>query len=746
MARKIDPDQTEQTWAKGRRGIPLAVSEVMVEPKSSILSEYSFLDQQDFLQKYANEDRMRFYIEGMSCGKCVGKIEGLGLTLEGLKKVQVDFRERIAEVQVDRQKLQFSRLAEEIKRLGFNPIPLEQESSAHQLRQAEDRRELIRLAIAGACAGNIMTFSFANYLGASQDFASVFSWLSFALYLPVVFYVALPFYRGAWASLIRKQIAIDLPMAVASLSGFVFSTVQLLRGREDIYFDSLSGFIFLILISRWSQGKLQRRFLRPEALSEALQLERVRKLTESGWVWARADRLLPGQRILISASETLPADAELISSSAHFSLAWLSGESRPKTFLRGAVVPAGARLVAGEAQLSVRKPLPETTFGKILNEVQTYSLGGNRISDLSDRWAQGLLAVVFTTAIAFLVIYWSVSPEESIRRALSLIILACPCAMAFGTPLALAAILRKARKKGLIVRNAAVFDSAARVETIFFDKTGTLTESDLTLVTPANQIPYVYQKVILALENESLHPIAFAFRRVLTSEQSLPPVDGAREIPGVGVSGFVYGKFYEIKKNAKPGSQVSCTLFEDHQPILDLFFASVLKPQSRSVLDRLRGRGIRVVLLSGDSQEVTESIGDQLGFKKGDVFSECCPTIKAEVASLKHSMMVGDGVNDSLAMIRADVGVAVSGGMETALKGADVYLTNPSLEGIDELIKISRQGMALIRRNLAISLIYNSIGGILALFGYINPFVAAVLMPISSGFILFSTWIEERSQ
>ena len=717
----------------------------MREIKTQALADFSYLDQQDFQRKFSPGNRIRFYIEGISCGKCVRKIEDLALQVDGLKSIRVDMGDHVAQVEIDREKLEFSRVAEEIKNLGFNPIPLELENTAEKLRHSEDRRALIRLGVAGACAGNIMTFSFATYLGAPKELAGVFSWLSFLLYLPVVFYVAVPFYRGAWASLVRRQISIDLPMAIASLSGFVFSTVQLLRGREDIYFDSLSGFLILILLSRWTQRRLQRRFLRPQELRETLQLERVRQITESGWVWARSESVGVGQRILLMAMETLPAEAELISSTAHFSLAWLSGESRPKTFLKGSLIPAGARLIAGEAQLAIRKPLAETGFGKILAEVQNFSLSDTRVSNLADRAAQWLLIAVFAAAFIFLVAYWSVSPEEAVRRSLALIILACPCAMAFGTPLALAASLRKARQKGLIVRNASVFEKAARIETVFFDKTGTLTDSDLSLTTPLTDVPYVYRKVILALENESLHPIAFAFRREFSAE--LPPVDGWREVPGLGVSGFIYGKYYELKRNAKPGGQVSCTLFEDHHPILDFNFDSILKPQSRAALDALRAMGIRVKLLSGDSRQVTESVGAQLGFKKDEIHFECCPAVKAtEVAGVPHAMMVGDGVNDSLAMIRADVGVAVSGGMETALKSAGVYLVNPSLEGVSDLIKISRQGLGLIRRNLMVSLIYNATGGVLALMGLINPLAAAILMPVSSGIILLSTWIEERSE
>jgi Cu+-exporting ATPase len=732
-----------------RGGIALAMEDEMSHGKAHSENQFLYLDQEDFKSKYTSEQnagRIRFYVEGASCGKCVRKIEELSLNVAGLKSLRFDLGTGLAEAEIDPRQLAFSSLAEKIRALGYNPIPLTPETASESLQKIEDRRELIRLGVGAACAGNIMTFSFATYLGAPREFSDLFQALSFTLYLPVLFYVALPFYFGALRSLRLKQISIDLPLAIASLSGFAFSTIQWLRGYDDIYFDSLSGFVFLILLSRAIQKRMQRKFLRPQELLESLRLERVRRVSRTGWDWTPIESLRAGERVLLLSPETLPAECELLSSRAHFSLAWLSGESRPKTFLRGSTVPAGARLLSGEAHLVARKPLRETGFGQILSEVQSFSLSNNRMVSISDRWAQWLLGLVLTSALVFLASYWFVSSEEAIRRSLALIILACPCAMAFGTPLALAAALRRAQKSGLIVRNADIFEKCVGVDTVFFDKTGTLTESDLALVSPPQPIPGVYQKVVLALENESMHPIAFSFRQAFGSHTQLPPVDGLTEKPGFGVSGFIYGKFYEIRKNTKPNSQVSCTLFEDQHPIQTFVFQARLKPGVHETLQAIRALGKRVILLSGDTREVSQVVGKMLGFRRQDILAEMDPAGKlAAVTENPRSMMVGDGVNDSLAMMRSQVGVAVSGGMQTALRSADVYLSEESLDGITKLFAISARCMRTIKTNLFISVFYNAVGGGLALLGVIDPLAAALLMPLSSGFILLSTWISTRN-
>ena len=282
---------------------------------------------------------------------------------------------------------------------------------------------------------------------------------------------------------------------------------------------------------------------------------------------------------------------------------------------------------------------------------------------------------------------------------------------------------------------------------IFFDKTGTLTDAELSLKEDPNQIPTVYQKIILALENDSLHPIAFAFRKALPRPETLPPCERWRETPGQGVSGFVYGRQYELRSDRSEQGSTSCSLLEDGKSVYKFTFGAQIKQDTHDTLMSLRRSGYSLRLLSGDNPGAVEQLARDLGFLRQEVFSQLTPQDKAQlVASSPESMMVGDGVNDSLALMKADVSLAVSGGVEAALKSSQVYLTEPGLQGVSKLFEISHEAFQLIRQNLLLSVIYNSIGGILALLGYVNPFVAALLMPASSGLILFNTWRRAQSR
>ncbi|MGE0762574.1 MAG: heavy metal translocating P-type ATPase [Bdellovibrionales bacterium] len=708
----------------------------------SAQSDFSFLDEDSLNSIYVKgqaQQHIRFFVEGIRCAKCLRKIESLPASIPGLYEARVEMGKNLVHVKFDRQQVNPSQIAAKLIGLGFKVRALAQDADVELAQRLEDRRSLIRLAVAAACMGNIMGFAFALYFGVQGAWLTVFSWLSFIFYLPVVTFVAWPFYVGAWQSLKQARISIDLPMAVASLAGFVFSTVQLLRGHTDFYFDSMSGFLFLILLARFVQTRVQRRYLSPTHNSE--DLGRARQMRGLDWKWRPTSQLVPGDEILVETGETVPIEGRLLSPRAHISMAWLTGESKPRLIMAGALVPAGAKLLGGAIRISYTKPLAETDFGKTLNEIQSFALTQNRAISTADRWTQWLLGTVFLLALAYLFTHWQASPEEAIHRSLALIVIACPCAMAFGTPLALAFSLRKAKERGLLIADANVFESTTRIKNVFFDKTGTLTDAELSLSTPVARIPLVYQKIILALENQSYHPIAFAFRNAFSDFGKLPPVSMWKETPGRGVSGYVFGKFYNLQSIADSKAQMtSCELLEDAKLVMRFEFEASLKPGAEQTLKRLRQNGLSLQLISGDNEHVAMKLGQRLGFRPEEIHANMTPQQKESlVRQTPLSMMIGDGVNDAQAMMSADVAVATSGAVGAALKSSKVYLAQDDLNSLLDLFNISRASSKLMRQNLSLSLIYNLVGAALALTGHINPLLAALLMPISSFAILLNT-------
>ncbi len=795
-------------------------------PASSV--DFSFLDLPSFRQVYTDArtpSKMRFYVRGMKCAKCVKKVEDIAMLDTLGARVQVFLGESLVEVTLiggaSGTQNSFAEVAKKIKELGYDPIPLEPHLGSQDEAIKEDRADIIRLAVMAACAGNIMTFAFAIYFGLSGVAADIFNWICFVLYLPVLFYGALPFYQGFWRSIRQKEMSIDGPMAVASVAGFVFSFINLVRGQGSIYFDSLSGFLFLILVSRYVQKRLQKKFLVPVSHFGAFEMNKARKIfaTEAtDWSWSLSQDLSAGDQILVLKNEVIPVDGWVVSDFGVLSLAYLTGESKPQVFQKGMKVKAGTQVLENDVVLRVEATGLGTQFGRLLEGLKRSSLTRVKVQDVSDRASQWLLWIVFSLAFVFLIGYWSINPVAAVERSLALLILACPCAMAFGTPLALAFSLKKAIRLGLILKSGDVFEKILQVENVFFDKTGTLTEGSLQVVRTINlqdknaNLSQLQKQLFLALEKISYHPIAFAIRKYFTDsaassanannntnisadgqslsvttmatsvdsscnsefeEQELPLTDHY-EKNGVGVfatfssqQGFQKYGVQALASNEIAvvnqviGAQNSSGFNESRHKMVGLYLWNSdseawalqaalqlelpLDPSAKATVQAFQKMGKNVYLVSGDENRLVRSLGDELGLDASHVFGEMNVEQKSVMVQSKApAMMVGDGVNDALALRQAHVGVAVVGGVELALENASVFMTQSGVGALIQLYQISQQAHRLIRRNLTISLIYNLIGGTLALMGFVNPFVAAVLMPISSGFILLSSWFGGR--
>lgn len=708
---------------------------------------FAYLDQKDFREVYRHQNKdfdYLFFAEGLHCSSCVHLLEKLPQFYDQILEARVNFAQSTVSVKLTEQ-ASLAQVAHVIQELGYSPTPLTAQDNVAENYKNENRTFLKRIAVAGFCAGNTMLFVIPVYAGLAGTWATAFNWISFFLFLPILFYSAVPFYRGAWNSLKYQVVNVDLPIAIAMLSGFALSTYNLLRNDGAIYFDSTASFMFFILSARYLLKRVQQNYLSPSRIKSFFQNEKyicIEGDSEKSLPWTHVQ---VGHVIKVQRGQNLPSDAELLSAQATMDMSLFNGESLPKVFSQGMKLFGGTKVLDESIFVRILTPFAKSKLGMLLEQLDQGALVKSRFVALTDRLAQKLIITVFAIAVIFFLIYMNINTTEAFNRSLALIVLACPCALAFGSPLAFGLALKKAQKIGILLKDATSLERILKIQNIFFDKTGTLTEGTLSL---AHSEPALLstdlQHIILSLEATSYHPVAFALRKAWPHPDRLLEVQNAQEILGRGVRGVIHNDTYEIRHLAESTheTETAIELIRNNESVCRLYFTDSLRVDSASAVQRLKKTGLHCYLLSGDKKGRVLKAAELCGIEKQNAYGELFPEDKKDILQkYKNTCMIGDGANDSLGLRAADVGIAVKGSVDLSLNSADIYFTRGGLMPFFDLMALAEQTRRVLIRNLTISLIYNTIGGVLALAGFINPMMAAILMPLSSmAIILSSVW------
>lgn len=673
------------------------------------------------------------HVNGITCASCVQKLENISKSRAEIKTAHVYFGQSLLEVETYKE-IDPAGLIQEIKNLGFKAEILENKAQIFEANKKVNREHLNRVGVAGFCAGNIMLATIPLYTGVESEFRPAFSYLSFILFLPVVFYSALDFYNNAWRSLKTKNLNIDLPIAVALLAGFIFSTYNLLRSEYDyLYYDSTASFIFLILSARYLLSRLQQNFVATYSdsdfgLNQAYQLigqDKQKKKEELGI----------GDRILLMRNQTLPCKAKLLSEQSEWSLALITGESYPKDYHKEMVIESGAILLSQSSEVEVLERYQDSLICHFQNKLESLKKSKSEFVSFTDKFSHYFIFTVFSIAAIFTIYYWRIDSFEAFQRALALLIVACPCALALGTPLAYLLGAYRAKQQGILIFKKDIFDRMLDIKNIFFDKTGTLTQGQISV---QQVIPFDPEliNIILNLEKVSQHPIAFAIRKKFQSHYYDLGIE-SQEISGVGVEGEWKNDLYRFIKNVE-ADRMSSALYKNDEPVLVIYFEDQLRPDTRNVIEKLKKSKKELSLLTGDKKVVAREVADICGISS--VYSNQTPEKKKDIIlNNAPALMVGDGLNDALALQAAHVGISVCGSVQMSADHSDAYLLKSGISQISSLFHLSEKVRSTIYTNLGISLFYNITAGYFALTGYINPLVAAILMPISSIVILLNT-------
>ncbi len=721
--------------------------------------------------------RVELYLERVHCAACVWLVERLPRLVPGCIESRLSIGSQTATVRWDPARTRLSAIARGLERLGYPAHPA-RDRTVREHRRREDRTAMIRIAVAGAIAGNVMLIAFALYGGHFHGMEPFYRTL-FGVTSAVLTGISLAwpgqvFYRGALSSLRTRRPHMDVPIAIGLGAGYAWSTYAAFRGSLEVYFDSIALLVFLLLLGRWVQSRQQRRGHDAVALLFAVTPSTARRIAEPAGETDAADAetgsagddaapviqevpleaVAEGDRLEVRAGDTVPVDGRIVRGASTLDEAMLTGESDAVPRDEGELVHAGTTNLGSRLEIVAEATGRDTRAGRIMELVERSALERPPVVQRADRLAAVFVPVVVGLAVLTVLIWWPHDPARAVAHSMSLLIITCPCALGLATPLAIIAALGQAARRRILVKGGGALEALARPGILVLDKTGTLTMGRRRVAAWTGDEEAL--AAAAALERHSAHPIARAMVEHAGDAGRARAASDVAETIGAGVRGTVDGTRWTVGREAflvASGLRIPAPLTEraralaadglspvmvgrDDVAVAVAGVGDPLQPGTEAAVRELTASGWRCEILSGDDPEVVRRTGARLGIPARRCRGGRTPEEKlARVRRLARrttTVVVGDGVNDAAALAAATVGVAVHGGAEASLQAADAYLDRPGLDGVVELVRGARRTSRVITRNLATSLGYNVVGVTLAMAGLMDPVVAAVLMPTSS--------------
>lgn len=696
------------------------------------------------VRRLGTRSTVTFGIAEMHCPACVWLLEKLPRINSGIISAQANFALKQLVVQFETTATTPRKIAENIFALGYTP-------GISSAKQDTALRDLyVRLAVAAFGAMNVMMLSVSLYQGQSTGMETryrlLLEWASFVISLPVILYAAVPFYKRGLQGLFKGVIHIDLPLTLGIAIGFVASFAALIIGSSTIYFDSLCMLVCLLLVGQVLQAEGLRR-ARFGAESEWALLPRIARGI-SGFI--SIDKVRPGDILIVQDGESFPVDGVVDHGESAINKAVITGEAIPEKITPGSSVIGGGVNFGGEIRMRATSDAASSQLALLEGAVK----GGSRsrLSRIVDAVSRRFVQVVLLAATATFFGWWLVAGDfrQALFSTVALLVVTCPCALGLSIPLAVRAALSRARARGILIKDEAALEAISSIKKVFFDKTGTLTEPELSVHEVWRDSSLSSERaasLILTLESSvNNHPIAKSLRRFANSLNG-GMLEGKEIVysPGSGVVGKISGKEYSI--SALKGGEVaerflapvskaenagkSCLALRENEAVVAVYAVySALRVDAKQAVSDLKALGREVWIVSGDSTAAVNHIAGELKLS-GNIFAAVSPEQKAKIIG-GNSMMVGDGVNDLLALRAAAVGVGISGGVASSMTASSVFLRSGALSDVVTLVRGADDVMQVVRRSLLFSLTYNVITGTAAMLGYINPFIAAILMPFSS--------------
>ncbi len=723
-----------------------------LKPSNANENKYNFLEVESIQEKFidfkdGNISKINLFLPEIHCSSCIYLLENISKIEPAIISCQVNFTKREASISFDNEKLKLSELAHLLDKIGYAPNFGNKEESEKKL----DKQFLYKLGIAGFAFGSIMLWSFPEYLGIedmNQKMRNFTSYLSFVVSIPVLVYSANAYFISAYKAIKYKTLNLDVPITIGIIALYAQSTYTIFTGGGPGYMDSFATFIFWLLIGKWFQNKTYKTLSFERDYKSYFPVA-ITKLIENQETIVEIEELKQQDTIIVRNEEVIPCDSELLSVEAKIDYSFVTGESLPVIKKKGDFIYAGGKLIGHRSKLKVIKESNRSHLTQLWNDVIKDDKDAKQVTIQDKMSVYFLSAILFISAGAGL--SWAFIDAGKITQiVVSILIVACPCALAISAPFTYGNITRVLGRKGLYIKNSKVIERINEITDIVFDKTGTLTTGILDGIEYfGKELTDEEKQIIIAVAHSSTHPLSRGIVQNLKKSTLSVQFEASNfeEISGKGICAECNGKKVKIGSRSfvnDTSPQESSYETSVSISINDVFVGKfIFHSELRNGIDEMVNNltNYQLHILSGDNKKDEELLREFFPNNTTFLFNQS-PKDKLEfIDNLnqenKKVMMIGDGLNDAGALGKAHVGIAVSEDIFRFTPSSDAIIEANQLNKLPQLVSISNYSKTVLNTCLGFSLSYNVVGLSIAISGNMSPLVAAILMPISSITVVF---------
>ncbi|HHQ4443470.1 TPA: heavy metal translocating P-type ATPase [Aeromonas veronii] len=722
----------------------------LVPEELAALTHYDLAEvQQDFVTDSGTLREIQLTVEGLTCAACAWLIERHLMTLGGLRYINVNTTTHRARIKWDPDQLSLSDILKGFAQIGYRAYPF-QTHQQEALYAKEVRSYMFRLALAGLGSMQVMMCAVALYMdlfiSVEDEFMVYFKWISLLLSTPIMIYSAQPFYVGAWRSLKQGHLSMDVSVSLALIGAFIASMWATVFNTGEVYYDSITMFVFFLLLGRFLELRARRKASESSSNLARLVPIMATRIDDEGEHEVAAKTLQVGDRVRVLAGATLPADGIIVEGQASLNESMLTGEQLPLLKQLGEQVYAGTINTDAPLQIRVSHRIEESRIAQIMR-LQDHALDDKpAIAQMADQLSRHFILVLLIIAAAVWTFWHFHQPDQAFWVTLAVLVATCPCALSLATPTALTSATANLTRNGILLRRGHVLDVLTKANRIVMDKTGTLTTGEISLTgttTLADVEEAHCLAIARAMEAQSEHPIARAFRLPTDNITVLPSAREITPVIGHGITALVDGVRYRIGSARwlgldpaqERGRGLAIYLADEQQVLARFNLEDTLRPDARALIAAFKAAGLQTTVLTGDSSLQADEIARELGVEelvKGVSPDGKLAYLKAREAQGDISIMVGDGINDAPVLAGAHASFAMAGGTDLAKNSADAILLADDLSRLLEARVLAMRTRKIIIENFAWSIGYNLLVLPLAACGWLPPYLAAAGMSLSS--------------